>query len=130
MLAELRTGSARARSYWAQQLAFGPVMVHALARAVRKGRVSDGDYAELRGVVEMAFACLGALPEGAGVDPVSLRLVARRQAVAVARGRRRVLARLAARLGGRLDESRPGVLPRRLLRAYPLIGWCPPEEGA
>lgn len=130
MLDELRSGVPRAESYWAQQLAFGPVLIHAVTQAVRRGDLSTGSRSDLLRVVELAFACLGALPDDSGGDPVTLRLMARRQAVALGWGRRRRLARLAARLGGELDERQPGVTPRRLLRAYPLIGWRPPEVAS
>ncbi|MFH1176714.1 MAG: hypothetical protein V1750_04840 [Acidobacteriota bacterium] len=36
MLSELRAGTPRAQSYWAQQLAFGPVVVHALLLSLRE----------------------------------------------------------------------------------------------
>lgn len=127
MLDELRSGVPRAESYWAQQLAFGPVLIHAVTQAVRRGDLSTGSRSDLLRVVELAFACLGALPDGFGGDAASLQLVARRQAAALRWGRRRRLARLAARLGGEVDELNPGIVPRRLVRAYPLIGWRPPE---
>ncbi len=125
MLAELRSSSPRAQGYWAQQLAFGPVFFHAVALAVRAGTVSHDDLALVRQVIPFALSMLGALPDGCGGDPTSLLLLGRRQALALASGRRRHLARLAARLG--LDTpSLPGEpVPQRFRRPYQLIGWRP-----
>ena len=127
MLAELQSQSARAEAYWAQQLAFGPVLVHAVAMAVRSGGIPAAAVSHLARVVRLAAEALGALPDGCGHDPTALQLLARRQAVAIAWGRRRHLARLAARLG--LGPTPVGPVPRRLVRPYPLIGWRPPERA-
>jgi hypothetical protein len=126
MLAELRSHSARAEAYWAQQLAFGPVLVHAISLAVRSGEVPTASVPDLARVVRLAGEALGALPDGCSHDPTALQLLARRQAVVVAWGRRRHLARLGARLG--LEPTPLGPVPQRLVRPYPLIGWRPPEQ--
>jgi hypothetical protein len=127
MLAELRSGSARAQAYWAQQLAFGPVFFHAVGLAVRRGSLPPADLDLIRKVVPLALSMLGALPDGCDGDPASLLLLARRQALALTSGRRRHLAKLAGRLG--LDATNPPYepVPRRFLRPYELIGWNPPS---
>jgi hypothetical protein len=126
MFEELRSGSPRAQSYWAQQLAFGPVFFNAVALAVRGGAIAPADLELVRAVLPLAQSMLGALPDGSGGDPASLFLLARRQAQALSWGRRRHLARLAARLG--LETSGPpyDTVPRRFQRPYELIGWTPP----
>jgi hypothetical protein len=125
MFRELRAGSARAQAYWAQQLAFGPVFFHAVVLAVRGGTLTAEELELLGQLLPLALSALGALPDGCAGDPTSLFLLARRQAQALAWGRRRQLARLAARLG--LDMSRPPYepVPRRFQRPYELIGWSP-----
>lgn len=69
---------------------------------------------DLRRVIPLALSLLGPLPEGSGGDPTSLLLLACRQALALAVGRRQHLARLAARLGmgglGPAYEPVPGRL--------------------
>lgn len=126
MFEELQAGSPRAQAYWAQQLAFGPVFFHAIVLAVRRGTIPQSGLDRLRQLLPLALSMLGALPDGCGGDPPSLFLLARRQAQAQASGRRRHLARLAARLG--LDTSRPTYdpVPGRFQRPYELIGWRPP----
>ena len=125
MLKELRSGEPRAEAYWAQQLAFAPVLVHAVALAVRGGVLGNDDRKLLRDVVPLALAMLGPLPDGCDGDPAALFLLARRQAEVLAWGRRRHLCRLAVRLGH--DGLNPQVspVPRRFLRPYPLLGWHP-----
>ena len=123
MVLELRSQEPRADVYWSQQLAFGPVLFHALALAVRAGTLSDADLTHVRRVIGLAFAALGALPERAAMDPTILQMMACRQATALSWGRRRQLVRLAARLGLEMDGGRVGLVPDRLLRPYPLIGW-------
>lgn len=126
MFEELHAGSARAQAYWAQQLAFSPVFFHAVVLAVRRGTVGRSDLEQLRQLLPLALAALGALPDGCAGDPTSLFLLARRQAQALAWGRRRHLARLATRLG--LDTSTLPYepVPRRFQRPYELIGFSPP----
>jgi hypothetical protein len=128
MLAELASEAARTEAYWAQQLAFGPVLVHAVGLAVRAGTFGHDELDLLRRIVPLSLAMLGALPDGSGGDPTSLHLLARRQATVLASGRRLHLTRLAGRLG--LDTSKPSTdpVPRRFQRAYPLIGWRPPSS--
>ena len=128
MLEELRSGSARAQAYWAQQLAFGPVFLHVAALAVRTEALGQSDQELLRQVLPLAFSMLGALPDGCAGDPASLLLLARRQAQVLAWGRRRHLTRLAVRLG--LDTARlpSEPVPRRFQRPYELIGWRPPSS--
>lgn len=127
MFEELRSGEPRAEAYWAQQLAFGPVFFFAVLLAVRSGNIEPGDQERLRQLVPMALSLLGALPDGSFGDPTSLFLLARRQALALAHGRRRHLAKLAARLGLEMSSLPYDPVPRRFLRPYELIGWCPPE---
>jgi hypothetical protein len=127
MFEELRSGSPRAETYWAQQLAFGPVFFHAVALAVRGGAIPPADLEHLRQMVPQALSMLGALPDGCDGDPVSFFLLARRQAQALAWGRRHQLARLAARLGLEMPSLPYDPVPGRWLRPYELIGWNPPE---
>jgi len=127
MLEELRSGSSRAETYWAQQLAFGPVFVHAVALAVRYGTIPPDDLDLVRRMIPLALSMLGALPDGCDGDPASFFLLARRQAQALAWGRRHQLARLAARLGLELSSLPYDPVPRRFLRPYELSGWNPPE---
>jgi hypothetical protein len=126
MFEELRSGAPRAEVYWAQQLAFSPVFFYAVVLAVRRGAIAENDLGLLRQVVPLALSLLGALPEESSGDPTSLLLLARRQALALALGRRQHLARLATRLGlsSRLLYE---PVPRRLQRLYEVIGWCPPR---
>jgi hypothetical protein len=129
MFEELRTGSPRAEAYWAQQLALGPVFFFAVLLAARGGSISPSDLEHLRRVVPLALSVLGALPDGSDGDPASLVVLARRQAQALAMGRRRQLTRLAARLGLEMSGPFYGPVPRRLQRPYELIGCCPPEPS-
>ena len=110
MFGELRSGSSRTEAYWAQQLAFGPVFIHAVALAVRKAAIAAGDLEHLRRILPLALSMLGALPDGCAGDPASLYLLAHRQAQALAWGRRRHLSRLAARLGVEVSGCRPTIL--------------------
>ncbi|HEV7671265.1 MAG TPA: hypothetical protein VGS22_22335 [Thermoanaerobaculia bacterium] len=126
MFEELRSGEPRAETYWAQQLAFGPVFFYAVVLAVREGSIAPGDLDLLRHVIPLALALLGALPDGGGGDPTRLLLLARRQAVALASGRRHRLTRLAARLGLEASKVLYDPVPNRLQRPYEVMGWCPP----
>lgn len=127
MFEELRSGSPRAEAYWAQQLAFGPVFFYAVVLAAREGAISPSDRDHLRRVIPLALSLLGALPEGSGGDPTSLLLLARRQVLALAVGRRQHLARLAERLGMEVSGLPYEPVPGRLQRPYELIGWRPPR---
>ncbi|HEV2844986.1 MAG TPA: hypothetical protein VG477_09080 [Thermoanaerobaculia bacterium] len=127
MFEELRSGAPRAEAYWAQQLAFGPVFFYAVLLAVRKGAIPANDLERLRQVVPLALSLLGALPDGSAGDPASLLLLARRQAQALALGRRQYLARLAARIGLEMPSLLYNPVPRRLQRPYELMGWSPPS---
>lgn len=127
MLEELRSGSPRAEAYWAQQIAFGPVFFHAVALAVRERVFQESELELVRRILPHAVAMLGALPDGCDGDPVSLHLLARRQATVLAWGRRRHLTRLAERLGLETSSLPTGPVPRRFQRPYELIGWRPPE---
>ena len=128
MFEELRSREPRAEAYWAQQLAFGPVFFYAVVLAVRGGFIAPGDLEHLRRVVPLALSLLGALPDGSDGDPASLLVLARRQAQALALGRRQHLTRLAARLGLEIPAPYDPV-PRRFQRPYELIGWCPPRPS-
>jgi len=125
MFGELGSREARVESYWAQQLAFAPVLLHALGSAVRLGELDSIQLDLLRRVLPLAQSMLGALPDGCGGDPTTLHLLARRQAAALAWGRRRHIIRLAARIGLDLGGQPIGVVPRRFQRPYPLLGWRP-----
>jgi hypothetical protein len=127
MFEELRSGSPRAEVYWAQQLAFGPVLFYAVVLAVREGTILPSDREHLRRVVPLALSLLGALPDGDGGDSTSLLLLARRQASALAVGRRQHLSKLAARLGLEIASLPYDPVPERLQRPYELIGWDPPR---
>jgi hypothetical protein len=129
MFEELRAGSPRAHAYWAQQLAFGPVFFHAVVLAIRRGAIPPEGLDFLRQLLPLALSMLGALPDGCGGDPPTLFLLARRQALALASGRRRHLARLAARLGLEMPSLPYEPVPGRFLRPYELIGWRPPRPG-
>ena len=125
MFEELRSGSPRAEVYWAQQLAFSPVFFYAVVLAVRDDAISANDRDHLRRIVPLVLSLLGALPDGNGGDPTTLLLLARRQASALAVGRRQQLARLAARLGLEISSLPYEPVPGRLQRPYELIGWRP-----
>jgi len=127
MFEELRSGSPRAQAYWAQQLAFGPVFMHAVALAVRSGSIPPADLDQIRQVLPFALSMLGALPDGCAGDSASFLLLARRQAQVLAWGRRRHLTRLAARLGLDIASLSNEPVPRRFQRPYELLGWKPPE---
>lgn len=129
MFDELRSGSARAQAYWAQQLALGPVFIHVVALAVRADAISRSDRELLRQVLPLAVSMLGALPDGCAGDPASLLLLARRQAQVLPWGRRRHLTRLASRLGLDTSNLPTDPVPRRFQRPYRLIGWRPPEPS-
>lgn len=124
MLAELRSGGPRAQSYWAQQLAFAPVVVHALSLTLRESLPSVSDREAVSTAVSLALSALGALPEQPGVEPLLLATMAQRQARAVTWGCRRTLQRLLRRFGaGALPDTTAGAA--RLLRPCPLLGWTP-----
>ena len=126
MFEELRSRSPRAEVYWAQQLAFSPVFFYAVVLAVREDAIPPNDRDHLRRIVPLALSLLGALPDGNGGDPTTLLLLARRQASALAVGRRQQLAKLAARLGLEISSLLPyEPVPGRLQRPYELIGWRP-----
>lgn len=127
MFEELRSGAPRAEVYWAQQLAFGPVFFSAVVLAVREGAIPPNDLDLLRHVIPLALSLLGALPDGSDGDPISLRLLARRQAQALEVGRRQYLARLGQRIGLEMSSLPYEPVPRRLMRPYELIGWRPPK---
>ena len=129
MWAELGAGSPRAESYWAQQIALGPVLFHALAQRLRARPLEEQEREALCRAVGLALRVLGALPDDAGLDPARLAILARRQATALASGRRRQLVRMARRLGLDVSDARFAPVPGRLLRAFPLIGWRPPSPS-
>ena len=137
MMNELRAGGPREQSYWAQQLAFGPVLVHALALGLRERAPSVEDRKVVGAAVRLALCGLGPLPEAPGLDPALLAALAGRQARALAWGRRRTLRRLLRRhraeiaTGGGRAATRGGPVVARLLRPYPLLGWRPedPADG-
>ena len=138
MMNELRAGGPREQSYWAQQLAFGPVLVHALALELRERAPSVEDRKVVAAAVRLALCGLGPLPEAPGLDPALLAAMAGRQARALAWGRRRTLRRLLRRhgveigTGGGRAAAGGGSVVARLLRPYPLLGWRPgdPADGS
>ena len=121
MMADLRKQSVRLDAYWAQQIAFGPVLVHALGLRLRRVRPDPIEVSDLRRVLRRALELLSALPEPISGDPAVLRILAVRQATALASGRRSQLARIAARLGIQAPPCNPMRLD--LLKVYPLLGW-------
>lgn len=125
MFEELRLESPRAQAYWAQQIAFGPVLFYAVALAVRNQTLSENELILLRQVIPLSLSILGPLPDGCAGDPSSFLLLARRQAQVLAWGRRRHLTRLASRLGIEASDLASEPVPRRFQRLYSLIGWRP-----
>lgn len=121
MIEEVRVSEPRSDAYWAQQLAFGPVLVHALALRVRSGRIVERDRESVGRVLRTAIRLLSALPEPTGGDPAALRILASRQASALATGRRTLLLRIARRLGA--DDGGPidDPVPSHLLRCYRIL---------
>ena len=128
MFEELRSESSRGQAYWAQQIAFGPVFFYAVALAVRHRTISAGDLELLRRLIPLSLSMLGPLPDGCAGDPSSFFRLARRQARALAWGRRRRLTRLAERLGIDVESLPSEPVPSRFQRSYSLIGWRPPER--
>jgi hypothetical protein len=128
MFEELCSGASRAEAYWAQQIAFGPVFIHAVALSVRKAAIAPNNLESLRRILPLAISMLGALPDGCDGDPASYFLLAHRQAQVLAWGRRRHLARLAARLGVEASGPPYDPVPRRFQRPYELMGWRPPKK--
>jgi hypothetical protein len=129
MFDDLLRGGPRGESYWAQQLAFGPVLVHALRLRYRHGLPDAEEARLLAPCVRLAYAAMGALPELPGGDPTALRLLALRQARAAAWGRRDTLRRLLGRLAVQPEEALAPV-PSRMARHYPLLGFRPNERLA
>jgi len=72
MMNEMQAGGPREQSFWAQQLAFGPVLVHALALGLRERAPSVEDRDVLDAAVRLALTGLGPLPEEPGLDPALL----------------------------------------------------------
>jgi hypothetical protein len=118
----------RLETYWAQQLAFSPVLVHALRLRIRGAGLPPEAAASIIRLVRLALSGLAALPEESGADPIALTLLARRQARALQWGRRHSLRRILERLG-EPASALPEFAPSRMVRAYPLLGWKP-EIGA
>jgi len=129
MVEACREGGPREVTYWAQQLAYAPVVPHALSLWLRDRTPSAEDRKALLEAVRLGAAGLDALPDDAGRAGTALARLSRRQATAMAFGRRGVLRRLARVLGGDASDRAPGFVPRRLLRCYPLIGWDPPRDA-
>ncbi|MBM4062487.1 MAG: hypothetical protein FJ265_15530 [Planctomycetes bacterium] len=127
MLQELAHDGPRAESYWAQQMAFGPVFVHAVGLRLRREPVGFGGEALVR-CAQLARAAFGSLPEPPACDPTGLRMLAARQARALGWRRRAALDRLLQRLGARATEH--SEVPARLTRCHELIGFRPGERLA
>lgn len=128
MLRETAREGPRAEAYWAQQLAFSPVFVHALRLRMRQSAFSPDDKTQVQQLVCVALTALSALPERPGADPAALAILAGRQARAAQWGRRRTLNRMLERLGTRADAV-SGEVPDRLTRPYALLGWRPGVES-
>ena len=126
LLAEIEHGDARTEAYWAQQLAFGPVLVHAVGLRMRDAHIGS---AALVRCVQLALAAFGSLPEPPDADPVGLRTLAMRQARALGWRRRATLRRLLQRLGVASTEEIK-MAPARMARSYPLIGFRPDDRLA
>jgi hypothetical protein len=126
MLTEVREGEPRAEAYWAEQLAFGPVLVHALRLRLRTTILAAEHQQRLGQTVRLAKSALAALPEQPGLDPALLHILARRQARALSWGRRRCLTRLLVALEAADPES--SAVPSRMTRPYALLGWHPDER--
>lgn len=124
MLEELRSGRPREQSYWAQQIAFAPVLVHALCLSLRGRQLSETDRNAVVAAVVLALRALEALPDVQGLEPSLLAIMAHRQARAITWGRRRTLRRLLQRLDA-VTQGDSGCDATRLLRPYPLLGWSP-----
>ncbi len=128
MVAELRTGSPRAQAYWAEQLAFAPVLVHALALWLRDQCPGEGDRQAVEAALHLALGGLGPLPADPGIDPALLGILAQRQPRAVGWGRTRTLYSLLRRLDGEDSGQAVADATRRLIRPYPLLGWAPGQQ--
>lgn len=128
MLKELRGGSPRAQSYWAQQLAFSPVLVHALGLELRDRSLATAERETLASALGLALAGFAALPQEPGIEPSRLAVLGQRQARAIAWGRGRTLRRLLQRIGEQARAPIGESGNARLLRAYPLLGWEPDQE--
>lgn len=128
MLEELRDGSPRAESFWAQQLAFSPVLAHALGLELRGRGIAAADREVLASAIRLALAGLAALPQEPGIEPARLALLGQRQARAIAWGRGRTLRRLLRRLGAETHAAIEEGESARHLRAYPLLGWKPDQQ--
>lgn len=128
MLQESTADPGRCRTYWAQQLAYAPVLPHALALWLREHAPEPSQRAALQELISLARSGLAALPDAPELDPSALPRLAQRQVRALALGRRRVLARLAHRIGGQPGEPSMGFVPSAMLRPYPLLGWDPPQS--
>lgn len=122
MIEEIRVAEPRSDAYWAHQLAFGSVLVHALALRLRAGGIDAGDRESVGRVLGIAIRLLSALPEPMGGDPAALRILASRQASALATGRRTQIVRLAGRLGLNVEPGVTATVPAHLLRCYPILG--------
>ncbi len=121
MIAEIRQPDPRNDAYWAHQLAFGPALVHALALRLRDGAIAPSDRESVGRIVLTSIRLLRALPEPVGGDPTTLRVLALRQAWALAVGRRSHLVKVARRLGLSVESEVTGTVPLALLRCYPIL---------
>lgn len=127
MLRELEGGDARSQTYWAQQLAFSPLLIHALGLHLRASTSPPGPA--LVQCIELALAGFGSLPEPPATDATSVRILAMRQARALGWHRRANLRHLLERLGI-AKPNEPAVAPVRMARSYPLIGFRPDDRLA
>jgi hypothetical protein len=127
MLHELASSDARTETYWAQQLAFSPHVIHALGLRMRAEPATGG--AALVKCAELALSGFGALPEPPAVDHVSVGVLAMRQARALGWRRRANLRRLLQRLGVAAPVE-SATVPLRMARNFPLIGFRPDDRLA
>jgi len=129
MLRELASGGPRAESFWAQQLAYAPVLIHALRCRRRRAELTEDQTRLLIPCLLLACGGLGALPDPPWPDPGAVRRTASRQVRALGWNRRRLLERLLSDLGASAPD-RGAIAPSRMLRPYDLIGFHPGERYA
>lgn len=77
---------ARDVAYWAQQLAWSPVVPHALSWWLRLNSISEEERAGLIEAVKLGLEGLGLLPERPPIRCTALATVAERQARALSSG--------------------------------------------
>lgn len=122
-----RASHPREVTYWAQQLAFSPVVPHALSAWLHGRTPAPADREALAGTLLLGLSGLDALPEEPGSSASRLSRLASRQAASLSLLRRTVLGNILGKLGFAAESRIPGKVPDRMTRPYPLIGWTPPR---